>query len=58
MTFYHFDMVFLITVSVFRTHFSYRNSEKHHYEKNSIYKLAPFEKLWGDIIINANFCVI
>ena len=31
---YHFDSVFLISVTVFPTHFPHRNSAKLHYETN------------------------
>jgi len=46
---YHFDSVSFITATVIPTHFSHRNSEKHHYEKNFIPKLATFENSWENL---------
>ena len=55
---YHFDSVFLITVTVFSTHFPHRNSKNRHYETNIISKLATFEYSLEKLIIRANVCVI
>ena len=55
---YHCYSVFLITMTVFSTHFPHRNSKNRHYETNIISKLATFENSWEKLIIPANFWVI